>query len=75
MNMSSSMVYAWKKCICPCLASLSQVMPMVQWPQITQNATSLPDDEETPTDIEDYTSSTWASLTKDTLDNLESCVL
>jgi hypothetical protein len=42
---------------------------------ITQNATSLPDDEEPPTDIEDYTSSTWASLTKDTLDNLESCVL
>jgi hypothetical protein len=42
---------------------------------IAQSVTSLPDDEETPKDIEDYTSSTWASLTKDALDNIvESCV-
>jgi hypothetical protein len=43
---------------------------------IAQSATSLPDDEETPTNIKDYTLPTWASLTEDTLDTIvESCVL
>jgi hypothetical protein len=41
---------------------------------IAQSATYLPDDEETPADIKDYTPSTWASLTKEALDNaVESC--
>jgi hypothetical protein len=43
---------------------------------ITQSATSLPDDEKTPTDVKDYTSFTWASLTEDALNTIvESSVL